>query len=179
MTRGVLSIAGLTAAALAACVPPGAPEGGLIRGTVVESRSVTEDGRGGDGSDAGTPLRRADAGFVDAGYSGCVAPTLEALRAELLVPRCGRAECHVGPDAPESLDLTLPLAELRTRLGQAANQSPSGLPLIRGGERGGSYLFLKVFLARPLTGERMPPDAPLDDCELDALAAWIDAGATD
>lgn len=107
---------------------------------------------------------------------GCVQPDLETLRAEVLIPSCGR--CHGGEDPAEDLDLTLELADLRMRLLQPAAQSPAGTPLVTPGSIGASYLYLKVAVKTPLIGNRMPRASdPLDDCTIDSLRAWIEDGA--
>lgn len=106
----------------------------------------------------------------------CPTPTLGSLRDEVFLPLC--SGCHTGPLAPEGLTLDLAPADLLARLAQPAHGSPSGMPLIAGGRRGGSFLYLKVFLETPLAGVRMPKDEPaLSDCQLEALGQWIDAGA--
>ncbi|MBK6683782.1 MAG: hypothetical protein IPG45_04860 [Deltaproteobacteria bacterium] len=106
----------------------------------------------------------------------CPTPTLSSLRDEVFLPLC--SSCHSGTLAPEGLALDLAPTELLARLGQPAHGSPSGMPLIAGGRRGGSFLYLKVFLETPLAGVQMPKDAPaLSDCQVEALGAWIDAGA--
>jgi hypothetical protein len=114
----------------------------------------------------------------DAGHRrpGCPAPTLESIRAEIFLPKCGTPTCHGGA---EELDLTLPIDALRPRLLQPSTQSPSRLPLIAPSEVGRSWLYLKVFLDQPLAGDRMPPppDPPLTDCQKEAIEEWIKSGA--
>lgn len=158
--------AGLIALGLVGCGPAGGPAEGR---RLYTADLAPNPGSGLSNPDAGAP---ADAG----GDPDCPAPTLAALQEQVLLPYC--SECHAGPTAPEGLDLSLPLAELSPRLAQAAHGSPSGMPLVAPGRRGGSFLYLKVFLETPLSGARMPKDRPaLTACQLDALGAWIDSGA--
>ena len=163
--RGLVT-AGLGVTCLAgtwACDPAGGPSGHWLQ--------IYADATTGSST---TTRPKPDAG-------PCPEPTLEAIRDEIFSPKCAVTGCHVtGVDPPkEDLDLSLPLADLRARLTQAAMQSPSGLPLIGGNDLGASYLYLKVFLTTPVAGERMPPRQPLERCEIDAIRDWIRAGASD
>jgi hypothetical protein len=104
---------------------------------------------------------------------GCPSPTLESIREQIFIPTCAKAECHVGPSAPEMLDLTLPLDALAARLSETSHQSVSGLALIEPGQYGASWLYLKVTL-----GQMPPPPAEkIPECELAAIREWIAAGA--
>jgi hypothetical protein len=106
----------------------------------------------------------------------CNTPVLASLREELFVPSCG--ECHSGAAPAEDLDLTLEGAELRMRLMQPAAQSPSGIPLVKPGSTGSSYLYLKIAVKTPLIGDRMPKDAePLEECTIESVRKWILEGA--
>ncbi len=105
----------------------------------------------------------------------CIEPTLAVLREEVFLPRCATSGCHDSETAREGLDLSGDVDALTARLAAAAAQSPSGMPLITPGQLGRSYLWLKVSVETPLIGARMPKrEAPLDDCELEALRAFIE-----
>ena len=95
----------------------------------------------------------------------------------MLIPSCATAGCHTGGAASEGLALDGMLLDLASRVRRSAAQSPSGMPLVSAGEPGASYLYLKVFLATPPSGDRMPADAPLSACQLSAIRRWIEAGA--
>ena len=102
----------------------------------------------------------------------CVELSLPAIQAQIFVPRC--TSCHGAEDPAEGLDLSLEVSELRARLLEPSAQTPSGMPLVTPGSVGASYLLLKVALADPLRGAQMPKDeAPLEDCEQEALRSWI------
>jgi hypothetical protein len=106
----------------------------------------------------------------------CPDATLASIRDQILLPHC--ASCHSGGLAPEALDLSVEPEALLARLALASRGSPSGMPLVRAGQRGGSYLYLKVFLENPLAGDQMPKEKdPLSACQIEALGDWIDAGA--
>lgn len=118
-----------------------------------------------------------DVGTPDAGDPNCPEPTLEAIDEVIFQRSCATEGCHVGPAPAEGLALDGTLAELGARLRQPAAQSPSHIPLVSGGQPGSSYLYLKVYLATPPAGERMPPGEALTACQLSAIRRWIEAGA--
>lgn len=159
--------------ALSACGPAGEITGNLAT----------------EGTDAGLNLREEpfDGGMRRRLYDGgpgsadCPSPTLESIRERTLLTKCANSGCHGADNPAEELDLTLPLEALSARLKEASHQSVTGIPLIKAGAYGSSYLYLKVFLATPTAGEQMPPppNPPLDACTLDAIKEWIGAGAPD
>jgi hypothetical protein len=160
-TRALLVSLGLAGAA---CGPAGGP-----RGTVL---ALVADGGVGAGPDGGRP----GGGRPDAGVDpACPDPTLASLAEKVFRPTCATSGCHQGDTPAEGLALDLEEAALQVHLRQASRQSPSGMPLVTPGRTGASYLYLKVAVASPLSGRRMPRDeAPLSECALDALAAWIE-----
>jgi hypothetical protein len=129
-----------------------------------------------DPFDGGVRQRLYDGG---PGGSDCPNLSLESIRERTFLNKCANSGCH-GNDQPAlGLDLTLPLAELSAKLKEPSKQSLTGLPLIKAGSFGSSYLYLKIFLATPTEGDQMPPGAPLDQCTLDSLRDWIQIGAPD
>lgn len=153
---------------LTACGPAGGPKGKLANGQAL--------GQGAIGTDGGVPRGPVDAGWVDAG-ADCPAPDLEDLRARVFVPRCATSGCHASAAPAAGLALDTEGAELRDSLFAPSTQSPSGMPLVTPREIGASYLFLKVSLPAPLSGDPMPPEGRLPECEIRALRSWIEGGA--
>lgn len=146
---------------LAACGPAGGPGSGRL---AVEAEAQRTDAT----RTTAEPKDEPEA-------PTCIEPTLDAIREAVFLPRCATSGCHDAETAREGLDLSLPVDALTGRLAAAASQSPSGMPLITPGQPGASYLWLKVSLESPLIGTRMPKrEAPLDDCELEALKRFIE-----
>lgn len=133
------------------------------------------------GTTTSTPTPDAGFGPRDGGpgTEHCPEPTLTSIREKVFVPTCAVASCHVAPMPKEELDLSLPVAELSARLRERSRESASGLQLVAPGAVGASWLYLKVFFETPTTGDSMPPDLRLDDCQLDGIRDWINAGAPD
>lgn len=118
-----------------------------------------------------------DSGTADAGDPNCPEPTLASIDAKVLRPSCATRDCHVGPTAAEGLAFEGSVLDVAARLRQPSAQSASRMPLVTAGQPGASYLYLKVFLTTPPTGDRMPPGSELTACELSAIRRWIEAGA--
>lgn len=161
-------------AAFSACGPAAEITGNLATDSADAGLNLREEP-----FDAGTPRRRLYDGGP--GSADCPSPTLESIRERTLLSKCANSGCHGADNPAEQLDLTLPLEALSARLKEASHQAVTGIPLITAGAYGSSYLYLKVFLATPTTGEQMPPspNPPLDACTLDAIKEWIAAGAPD
>lgn len=153
-----------------------------IRGTLVTDRSELIDGGEPEPEDAGvledagtsTVTPRRDGG---PGSERCPEPTLTSIREKVFLPTCATADCHAGATPEQGLDLSLPLDTLAARLREPSMQSVSGLALVKPGQQGASWLYLKVFLETPATGSQMPPMMRLEECQLRAIGAWIQAGA--
>jgi hypothetical protein len=100
---------------------------------------------------------------------------------------CAGATCHLAPaDDPVAPGACLPTpaASLSLCDGDAWNalvgvpsREVSRLNLVEPGDSAKSYLFRKLLGVPTTQGQREPPDAPLPDDELRAIAAWIDGGA--
>lgn len=146
---------------LLACGPAGGPSSGRL--------SVDED-----------PASRLEAAERERAQEPpvqegpCIEPTLAALSESLFVPTCATGDCHAGAEPSAGLDLSLDVDALEARLAEPSSQSPTGMPLVTKGELGASYLYLKVYLASPLIGRQMPRGGELAECEIEALAAYIE-----
>ncbi len=157
-----------------ACGPAVDIEGALYVPSVVPPR------RDAGAATSTTPRPDAgprDSGPADAGDPTCPEPTLASIDEVVLRPTCATTSCHVGPTPAEGLAFEGSVVDLASRLRQPSAQSASRMPLVTAGQPGASYLYLKVFLATPPSGDRMPPDAPLSACQLTAIRRWIEAGA--
>ena len=101
--------------------------------------------------------------------------TLSAIEDRIFTPNCTFSSCH-GASAQQGLSLTG-----RTHgalVGVAAGEAPS-MVRVAAGDPAGSYLLHKIEDAMPTSGVRMPPDQPLPASKIDAIRAWIAAGAQD
>jgi hypothetical protein len=169
--RRALLLACLAASAWS-CGPAAEISGSLATGTDADAGLSARD----EPFDGGLRQRVYDGG---PGASDCPNLSLESIRERVFLQKCGGGQCH-SSDAPAlGLDLSLAVDELSARLKEPSKQSLTGLPLIKAGAYGSSYLYLKVFLATPTEGDQMPPSAPLDQCTLDSLRDWIQIGAPD
>jgi hypothetical protein len=108
-------------------------------------------------------------------------PTLTALRAEVLQPRCGATGCHGGTNPARGLDLvTAPHAAL---VDVATVVDPSRRYVVAGDPS--ASLLLQVLRGPVASADgasdcrQMPPGFVLEDADVDAVEAWIAAGARD
>ena len=100
-------------------------------------------------------------------------PTLTTLSANIFQPRCGNAACHGGSNPAAGLDLvTDPYAAL---VGVDSISDPA-LKRVGAGDPNNSVLLL--ILEGPVGASRqMPPGVTLPAEDVDAIRAWITAGA--
>jgi hypothetical protein len=100
-------------------------------------------------------------------------PTLTTLSADIFQPRCGNAGCHSSDNPAAGLDLvTDPHASL---VGVDSISDPA-LKLVGAGDPNNSVLLL--ILEGPVGASRqMPPGVDLPAEDIDAIRAWITAGA--
>jgi hypothetical protein len=113
-----------------------------------------------------------------AGYGPPTA--LSTIASTIFVPRCATASCHTGnppPQAPGSYDAGLVWENI---VGVPSLQS-AGMNVVEPGAPERSYLVHKL---RGTAGDVggiatvMPlSDAPLDESDIEAIEAWIAAGA--
>jgi hypothetical protein len=114
------------------------------------------------------------------------APGYVALYDAYFAPTCGAAACHGGPAGIAGLNFGDPETSYERLVGGAPNMGAAasgGLSLVTPGDTAASYLFQKLtrtgddLLAAGL-GAAMPLGlAPASLEVLDAVGAWIDAGA--
>ena len=103
------------------------------------------------------------------------APTLTELQNSIFTPKCGVPGCH-GPPAPEQgMNLTAGNTFAFT-VGVDATEL-SGFKRVAAGNAADSYLYMKVAGDPRIVGERMPFGGMLTAAEIEAIRAWIDAGA--
>lgn len=105
--------------------------------------------------------------------------SLDSIQANVFGPTCSVSGCHSGPAGPVlpgGMDLSSADASFASLVNVAAVQAP-GTMRVAAGDADGSYLVQKLAGAAGV-GERMPFGGPyLDPATIDAIRAWIDAGA--
>ncbi len=112
----------------------------------------------------------------DAGDTADLEPTFTNVQETALVS-CGiSSTCHTGAGAAGlSLDEDVAYDEL---VGVESSGAP-GSVLVVAGDADGSYLVQKLEGAAGISGDVMPPDAPLPSDQIALVREWIDAGAAD
>jgi hypothetical protein len=124
----------------------------------------------------------ADGGPKDSG--SCVQGNLTSLHSQLFsTTRCAQAVCHADSMPGGNLDFSVGKAAVRTALLGMTDEPTAKLTYpnrVVASDPAMSYLFVKVSMAMPGGSlGRMPPGAPLDTCEIEAIRAWIMGGALD
>lgn len=108
-----------------------------------------------------------------------VKPTLESIQSQVFSPTCALSGCHTGPSGdalPAGMDLASADASFANLVGVASVQDPARLR-VAPGDADASYLVHKIE-GTAATGARMPlGGTALDPATIDAIRAWIDAGA--
>lgn len=105
------------------------------------------------------------------------APTLSQLQTSIFTPKCAIAGCHAGPGAEQGLDLSVGKTYVNT-VGVAVTEAPA-YTRVTAGSSADSYLYMKVAADPRIVGAQMPFGGMLAAAEIDAIGAWIDAGAQD
>lgn len=88
--------------------------------------------------------------------------TLEVVALSVLAPSCGQVQCHSSTTRIQGYafdTLAGAASALRRLVGTSASRSKI------------------IEVMRASGGERMPPDAPLAEEDIQLVAAWIDAGS--
>jgi hypothetical protein len=108
-----------------------------------------------------------------------VQPTLASIQSNLFTPTCSVSGCHsgpAGPNLPTGMDLSSEDSSFASLVSVTSVEDPAALRIVPG-DAGNSYLIQKVE-GTASVGGRMPlGGAPLDQATIDAIRAWIDAGA--
>jgi hypothetical protein len=135
------------------------------------------------GNDNGGPFG-GDASTGDANTGCSVEANFSSLHDNLFSStRCAIPGCHVSNPKQGDLDYTAGKAGVYDQLlngGTFNDMADDEFPnRVEAGSSSTSYLYVKVSQDTPRGGGsgRMPPGAPLDDCEIAAIRKWIDDGA--
>jgi hypothetical protein len=103
-------------------------------------------------------------------------PTLSALQASIFTPRCALPGCHAAPTPQQGMELSAGHTYASTVGVDSAELS--GFKRVAPGNGLDSYVVMKVSADPRIVGDRMPDDrTTLTAAEIDAIRAWIDAGA--
>lgn len=143
-------------------------------------------GGGGSGSSGGggpAPGRTSDVASCATGQRACgdrcvpaIAPTLAEVHSRVIAVSCAFDGCHDASVAPaRGMDFTTPARFAASTIGVPSQEMPDLLRIKRGDPEG-SYLYRKL-LGRDISGDVMPPGQPLCGARVEAIAAWIRAGA--
>jgi hypothetical protein len=119
----------------------------------------------------------SDATPASDGGACAVQPTFTSIQARVLSsPTCALSGCHATPgQSGLSLDGS-PDAVYAALVGVPSHGSL--MQRVAPGAPASSFLYAKLSEETPPSGTRMPQAAaPLDACEIDAVRAWIAAGA--
>jgi len=101
-------------------------------------------------------------------------PNFSEIQASVFTPMC--ESCHSGGGA--SAGLSLDAANSYTMLVGIASSQDAGTQRVNPGNPNISYLIQK--LEGPgVSGQQMPPGAPLPQADIDVIRTWITQGATD
>lgn len=106
---------------------------------------------------------------------------LSTLQSAIFTPQCGLSSCHDATAPAGSLDLSSAAASHANMVGvlsEGTFNSSNILIVDSAGGHTASFLWLKVTGATGISGAAMPDTGqPLCAAKVDAIAAWIDAGA--
>lgn len=134
---------------------------------------ATEVAEGGGGSAGAAGI----GGSAGTGAAPSASPTFAEVYTTVLAPRsCTSPYCHAsfGGGALEDQHATY----VGLIGGVAEGEGCGGAKLVVPGDAEHSMLFLKVSMAEPPCGERMPfSTMPLAAAEIELIRAWIDGGA--
>ncbi len=105
------------------------------------------------------------------------APTLTSLQTSIFTPSCALLGCHGAPAPEQGMDLSAGKTYAHT-VGVDSVEL-SGFKRVAPGHAEDSYLYMKLAGDPRIAGDRMPFGGLLSAAEIDAVRAWIDAGARD
>lgn len=101
-------------------------------------------------------------------------PTLTELQSSIFTPQCAFEGCH-GPPAQQGMNLTS--GNTYANIVGIDAVELSGFKRVAPGNAADSYLYMKVAGDPRIVGERMPFGGTLTTVEIEAVRAWIEAGA--
>jgi hypothetical protein len=142
------------------------------RGLSMDPDGVLGGDASGDSWDPGDSADPGDTGGTGEGGEGCT--TFEESVQPILTASCAFAGCHGGGSPAQGLLLESGSA-IASLVGVDSSEQP-GTPLVDPGSLDTSFLWIKL-LPDPPVGARMPYGGALSGAQLDAVAAWIEAGA--
>ena len=102
-------------------------------------------------------------------------PTLTSLQSSIFTPKCAIPACHLAPFPQQGMELSAGNT-YRFTVGVDSGELPI-FKRVAPGEAADSYLYMKIAGDPRIVGERMPLDGTITAAEIDAIRAWIDAGA--
>ena len=106
------------------------------------------------------------------------APTLSSLQTSIFSPRCALPGCHTSPSPQQGMDLSAGKTYAYT-VGVDVTEL-AGFKRVAPGNAADSYVYMKIAGDPRIAGARMPADGTtLTAAEIQAVGAWIDAGAKD
>lgn len=108
-----------------------------------------------------------------------VQPTLDSIQANVFTPSCAVSGCHTGPAGgplPTGMDLASADASFANLVGVDSLQSPGDVRVVPG-DADASYLVMKIEGRAPFGGRMPLGGGALDATTIEAIRAWIDAGA--
>ena len=105
------------------------------------------------------------------------APTLTSLQSSIFTPQCAFPGCHAAPAPEQGMDLSAGNTFVDT-VGVNATEL-SGFKRVAPGNAADSYLYMKIAGDPRIIGDRMPLGGTLTAADVEAVRAWIDAGALD
>ena len=104
-------------------------------------------------------------------------PTFAVVQASVFTVHCAFPACHAPPAPEQGMDLSAGKAYAST-VGVDATEL-SGFKRVASGNAADSYLYMKIAGDPRIAGDRMPFGGTLTAAEIDAVRAWIEAGAKD
>jgi hypothetical protein len=105
------------------------------------------------------------------------APTLASLQSSFFSPKCALPACHAAPSPQQGMELSPGHTYVLT-VGVDSTELPA-FERVASGNAADSYLYMKLAGDPRIVGDRMPLDGIATAAEIEAVRAWIDAGAKD
>jgi hypothetical protein len=114
-------------------------------------------------------------GGADAGAG--IPAKLSSIRSDIFTPNCSATSCHGGDNPVRGFDLASDGVHARL---VDVDSTVAGRKYVVPGDADNSLLYIAVTEGLESEGiSRMPPGVILSDAKLEAIRAWIEAGAMD